>query len=393
MPGPLAGIRIIEMAGIGPVPFCGMLLADLGAEIVIVDRPPRGTVDDITAPGWKGDVTRRGRRSIAIDLKHERGAATVLRLAERADVLLEGFRPGVMERLGLGPGIVRGRNERLVYGRMTGWGQDGPLAQRAGHDITYIALTGALAAMGRAGAPPAPPLNLIGDYGGGAMLLAVGVLAALVERGVSGCGQVVDAAMVDGAALLMAPFFAMRAGGHWRDEREANLLDGGAPYYDTYACADGRFLAVGPLEPEFFRVFLTTIGLDPAMAENHRDRARWPALRAAIATRLRERTRDEWAVLLTDTDACAAPVLTMTEAATHRHILARGTLVERDGVVQPAPAPRFSRTETSLGSGTAQAGADGRRVLTDYGFGTEEIEALVAGGCVVSPGKSDIRPD
>jgi alpha-methylacyl-CoA racemase len=385
MAGPLTGIRIVEMAGIGPVPFCGMLLADLGAEVVIVDRPPRKTADDITAPGWKGDVTRRGRRSIAIDLKHERGAETVLRLAGRADVLLEGFRPGVMERLGLGPEIARGRDARLVYGRMTGWGQDGPLAQRAGHDIAYIALTGALAAMGRATAPPAPPLNLVGDYGGGAMLLAVGVLAALVERGVSGRGQVVDAAMVDGAALLMAPFFAMRAGGHWRDEREANLLDGGAPYYDTYACADGRFLAVGPLEPEFFGVFLGSIGLDQAMAENHRDRARWPALRAAIAARLRQRTRDEWAALLADTDACAAPVLTMAEAAAHEHIAARGTLVEREGVVQPAPAPRFSRTAASLGSGPAQAGADGRQVLSDYGFEGEEIDELMACGCVVPP--------
>ncbi len=386
MAGPLAGVRIVEMAGIGPVPFCGMLLADLGAEIVILDRPSRGAAHDITAPGWAGDVTRRGRRSLAIDLKHPLAAATVLRLAARADVLLEGFRPGVMERLGLGPEIVRGRNERLVYGRMTGWGQDGPLAQSAGHDIAYIALTGALAAMGRANAPPAPPLNLIGDYGGGAMLLAVGVLAALVERGVSGRGQVVDAAMVDGAALLLAPFFGMLAGGHWRAEREANLLDGGAPFYDTYACADGRFLAVGPLEPAFLRCFLSAIGLDEALAGNHRDRSRWPTLRTAIAGRLRERDRDAWATLLAGTDACAAPVLTMAEAAAHPHIAARATLVERGGVVQPAPAPRFSRTPPGLGEGPALAGAHSRAVLADFAFEGAEIEALLAAGCVAEAG-------
>ncbi len=380
--GPLAGLRIVEMAGIGPVPFCGMLLADLGAEIVIVDRPPHGAARDITAPGWAGDVTRRGRRSVAIDVKHPEGAATVLRLAAHADVLLEGFRPGVMERLGLGPEVVRSRNGRLVYGRMTGWGQDGPLAQRAGHDITYIALTGTLAAIGRPGAPPAPPLNLIGDYGGGAMLLAVGVLAALVERGVCERGQVVDAAMVDGAALLMAPFFGMLAGGRWRGERGANLLDGGAPFYDTYACADGRFLAVGPLEPEFLRVFLAAIGLDATLADKHRDPGGWPVLRAAIAARLGERDRDTWAALLEGTDACAAPVLTMAEAPAHPHIAARRTLVEHAGVVQPAPAPRFSRTPATLGRGPAGAGAHSREVLADWGFGAEEIEALVVAGCV-----------
>jgi alpha-methylacyl-CoA racemase len=269
---------------------------------------------------------------------------------------------------------------------MTGWGQDGPLAQSAGHDIAYIALTGALAAMGRADAPPAPPLNLVGDYGGGAMLLAVGVLAALVERGVSGRGQVVDAAMVDGAALLMAPFFGMLAGGHWRTEREANLLDGGAPFYDTYACADGRFLAVGPLEPAFLQRFLAVIGLDTALAENHRDRRRWPALRTAIAARLRERDRDTWAARLAGTDACAAPVLTMAEAASHPHLATRATLVEREGVIQPAPAPRFSRTPASLCEGPALAGAQTRAVLADFGFGQAEIEALLAEGCVAQAG-------
>jgi alpha-methylacyl-CoA racemase len=332
---PLVGLRVVEMAGIGPAPFAGMLLADMGAEVVRIDRPG--------APAAKpSDVTARGKRAMPLDLKDPGAVAELLGMLENADALIEGFRPGVMERLGLGPAECRARNPRMVYGRMTGWGQTGPLAPTAGHDINYIAISGALDAIGTADAP-VPPLNLVGDYGGGGMLLAMGVLAALLHAQRTGEGQVVDAAMSDGAALLMAPIYGMRAAGRWSAPRGGNLLDGGAPYYGTYPCADGKFLAVGPIEPQFFALFIQGIGLDVADFAGRADTAEWPALRARIAAVLRTRTRDDWAEVFAGSDACVAPVLTMAEAPGHPHNTARGTFIVGDGVVQPAPAPRFTK--------------------------------------------------
>ena len=331
---PLAGIRVIEMAGIGPAPFCGMLLADMGAEVLRIDRPG-------TPPPPPTDITARGKTARPLDLKDAAAIAGLLELVAGADALIEGFRPGVMERLGLGPTACQSRNPRLVYGRMTGWGQTGPWAAMAGHDINYIAISGALDAIGTADAP-VPPLNLVGDYGGGGMLLAMGVLAALLHVRGGGPGQVVDAAMSDGAALLMAPIYGMRAAGRWGAPRGGNLLDGGAPFYGTYVCADGGFLAVGPIEPQFFARFIRGIGLDEADFTGRADAASWPALRARIAAVLRTRGRDEWAALFDGTDACVAPVLSMVEAPAHPHNMARATFVERDGVMQPAAAPRFS---------------------------------------------------
>ena len=330
---PLAGVTIIEMAGIGPGPFCGMLLADMGADVLRVERP--GSVPRAA------DVTGRGKRSAGLDLKDTGAVAEMLRLVGTADALIEGFRPGVMERLGLGPTECHARNPRLVYGRMTGWGQTGPLALTAGHDVNYIAISGALDAIGPAEAP-VPPLNLVGDYGGGGMLLAMGVCAALLRAQRDGEGCVVDAAMSDGAALLMAPIYGMRAAGRWGASRGGNLLDGGAPFYGTYRCADGKFLALGPIEPQFFALFVQGIGLAETDFTGLADAAQWPALRALIAARLLTRTRDEWAAVFDGTDACVAPVLTMTEAPAHPHNVARGAFVEHDGVVQPAAAPRFS---------------------------------------------------
>lgn len=338
MPGPLTGLRVIELGGIGPVPHAGMQFADLGAEVVRIERPG---ADERTH-----DTTLRGRRRTAVDLRQADGVSAVLDLVEHADVLLEGFRPGVAERMGLGPDDCAARNPRLVYARMTGWGQSGPLAERAGHDIDYIALSGVLHATGRPGEPPAPPLNLIGDYGGGSMFLLVGVLAALWERDRTGVGQTVDAAMVDGVGVLSQLVWAYRKpAGWWSDDRGANLLDGGAPFYDTYECADGRFLAVGALEPQFYAEFLRGLGLDTddGLPSQH-DTSGWPALRARFTAVIATKTRDEWAAVFADTDACVAPVLTFGEATEHPHAVARGGFVEVDGVVQPAPAPRFSRT-------------------------------------------------
>jgi alpha-methylacyl-CoA racemase len=375
MPGPLAGLTILEFAGIGPGPFCGMILADLGAEVIRIDRAEG-------PPGSRQDFTGRGRRSLAVDLKKPEAVAAVLRLVERADALIEGFRPGVMERLGLGPEVCQARNPRLVYGRMTGWGQDGPLAQAAGHDINYIALTGALWSIGRKGERPVPPLNLVGDYGGGGMLLAVGVLAALLEAKGSGRGQVVDAAMVDGAALLMAPIYAMKARGGWSNERGTNRLDGTAVYYDTYECSDGRWLAVGPIEPQFWAEMLRLLGLDPARFEKRNDPAHWPALKAELAAVFRSRTRDDWAAVFEGTDACVCAVLDMEEAPRHPHMAARGTFLSRDGAVQPAPAPRFSRTVTEAGGTPPLRGEQNAEVLAGAGFSTAEIDALRAAGAI-----------
>jgi len=337
----MAGLRVVELAGLGPGPHAAMILADLGADVVRIDRPSGGLQ---LGPPDAPDPTLRGRRRVAADLKDPAGRETVLRLVERADVLLEGYRPGVTERLGVGPADCHRRNPRLVYGRITGWGQDGPLAVRAGHDINYISLTGVLHAIGRAGERPVPPLNLVGDYGGGSMLLVVGVLAALWEAQRSGRGQVVDAAMVDGASLLAQLVWGLRTQGAWSDQRGANLLDGHAPFYDTYTCADGRYVAVGALEPQFYAALLRGLRLDPAELPEQYDQAGWPALRARFTAAFIARTRDEWAAEFADTDACVTPVLAFGEVAAHPQLAARGTVVAAGGVPQAAPAPRFSRS-------------------------------------------------
>lgn len=357
--GPLDGMRVLELAGLGAAPFGCMVLADLGADVLRVDRPG-GT--------WPGaDTMGRGRRSVEVDLKDPDGVALVLDLAERADVLVESFRPGVAERLGVGPDRCLERNPRLVYARLSGWGQEGPLADAAGHDIDYIAVAGALDPIGRSGGAPVPPLNLVGDFGGGGMLLCVGVLAALYERERSGRGQVVDAAMVDGAALLTTMFHVLRAAGMWRDERGSNLLDGGAPYYDVYETSDGRHVAVGALEPEFYARLVETVGLDPADLPPRDDPASWPRLRERLAGVFRQRTRDEWVRRFEDVDACVAPVLSLGEAPSHPHHAARGTFVDVGGVVQPAPAPRFSRTPAGVPAPPPRLGEGAADALTDWG--------------------------
>jgi len=381
--GPLAGVRVVELAGIGPGPFCGMLLADLGAEVIRVDRPggPLTSVPPVS------DVTSRGKRRIVVDLKHARGAEVVLRLAAASDALIEGYRPGVAERLGVGPADCWSRNPALVYGRMTGWGQDGPLASAAGHDIAYIAVTGALHSIGRAGGPPQVPVNYLGDFGGGSMFLALGVVAALLSARASGRGQVVDAAIVDGTAVLQAMTYGLLADGSWTDARGVNRLDTGAPYYDVYQTADGRHMAVGALERQFYAEFVRLLfapeGAPGDLPAQH-DRSRWPELRLRFAARFLERSQGEWSKTFHGTDACVAPVLTMTEAPGDVHLAARGTYVAPGGVVQPAPAPRFG----SGAPGTpiaalparpiAPAGADTRAVLTDFGFA--DADELLASG-------------
>ena len=365
MSGPLQGLRVIEMPAIGPVPFCGMLLADLGADVLRIDRP--GDVDLGLPLPAKYELLGRGKRSLALDLKAPASLRLMLDLVERADVLLEGFRPGVVERLGLGPDVAGQRNPGLVYGRMTGWGQSGPLGQAAGHDINYIALCGALHAIGPGGQRPVPPLNLVGDFGGGALYLAVGVLAALCERQRSGKGQVVDAAMVDGAASLMTMFYAMMGAGQWREQRGANVVDSGAPWYDTYECRDGGFVAVGAIEGKFYDQLTKALGLDQDVLPDRHAPASWPALRKIFAERFRARTRDEWCALMEGSDACFAPILSMTEAPHHPHIAARGTLVAHDDVVQPAPAPRFSRTPGTIRPPPRHRGDGGAEALRDWG--------------------------
>ena len=367
--GALKGITVLEMAGIGPGPFCAMLLADMGARVIRIDRPDG-------PPGGRDDVVLRGRRSLALDLKNPAAVEAVRRMAAQSDALIEGFRPGVMERLGLGPDPLLEANPRLIYGRMTGWGQDGPMAKLAGHDINYIALTGALHAMGDADRPPPPPLNLVGDYGGGGMLLALGILAALVERAGSGQGQVVDAAMVDGAALLMAPIYGMLARGRWKPERGRNFLDGSASFYGSYECGCGGHVAVGPIEPAFFAEMLTRMGLDAADFADRMDPAHWPAHKARLAAAFRTRTRDEWAAVFADSDGCVSPILSMAEAPAHPHVAARETFVAAHGAVQPAPAPRMSRTPSSIGAAPPLRGEHGAEILAEFGFSAEEIKTL-----------------
>ncbi|MER5303950.1 CaiB/BaiF CoA-transferase family protein [Streptomyces lasiicapitis] len=359
--GPLAGVRVVELAGIGPGPFAAMLLADLGADVVRVDRP--GGAGLAIDPAY--DVTNRNKRSVVVDLKAADGADRVLALVDRADVLIEGYRPGVAERLGVGPEACHARNPGLVYGRMTGWGQEGPLAQRAGHDIAYIALTGTLGMIGSPDQPPAVPANLVGDYAGGSLYLVVGVLAALHHARATGTGQVVDAAIVDGAAHLSAMIHGMVAAGGWQDRRGANLLDGGCPFYGTYETADGQYMAVGALEQQFYDEFIELIGLRE-IAPARKDLARWGELRDAVTARFKTRTRAEWTAHFEGSDACVAPVLSLREAPHHPHLAARGTFTDHGGITQPAPAPRFSATPASVRTGPARPGADTAEVARDW---------------------------
>jgi alpha-methylacyl-CoA racemase len=376
-PGPLAGTRIIEIAGIGPGPFAAMLLADMGADVIRVDRLAGPTASFDVDP--KRDILSRNRRSIALDLKTAGGREIVLRLCASAAALIEGFRPGVMERLGLGPRECLDANHALVYGRITGWGQTGPLAGTAGHDINYIALSGALHGIGRAGEPPVPPLNLVGDYGGGAMLLASGVLAAMLHARTTGRGQVVDAAILDGTSLFMAVFMGLKTMGFWSDARAANLLDGGAYFYDCYVTRDGKYLSIGALEPKFFAELLRIAGLDPA-TYTQGDSAQWPALRARLAQVILQRDRDEWTALFRNSDACVAPVLSLEETPRHPHHVARETFIDRFGMLQPAPAPRFSETPGSVRSPPPAIGAHTRSILTELDFSGETIDALFRDG-------------
>jgi alpha-methylacyl-CoA racemase len=365
----------VELGGIGPTPFCGALLADLGADVVRIDR---ATPPEFLPAAF--DAYNRNKRSIVVDLKHPDGRAAVLRLAAAADALIEGFRPGVAERLGVGPEPALRANPRLVYGRMTGWGQDGPLAHAAGHDIDYAAITGALHCIGNAGQPPAPPLNLVADLGGGALYLAVGVLAATHEARSSGHGQVVDAAMVDGVVNLMSVFYAFRRLGEWSAGRGENLIDGGAPYYGTYRTRDGKYVAVGASEPQFYLTLVEALELDPRTLPDRDDRAAWPELRGRFAVAFAKRTRDEWVALMDGRDACFAPVLDLDEAPRHPHLVARRTFETFEGVLQPAPAPRFSRTPGALRRPPPRAGQHGGEVLLEWGFRPEEIQALREGG-------------
>ncbi len=378
--GPLQGIRIIELAGIGPGPFCAMILSDLGAEVIRVDRAGAVRGGDPSNP--PRDVTLRGRRSIGLDLKKPEGVETLLTLIESADGLMEGFRPGVTERLGIGPDDCLARNPKLVYGRMTGWGQDGPYSQAAGHDINYIALAGALEPMGRAGEKPVPPLNLVGDYGGGGMFLALGMVAALLESTRSGQGQVVDVAMVDGAATLMTMFHALTALGVWNPERGTNMLDTGAHYYDVYECADGQYISIGSIEPQFYAELVRLAELDDPQFQNQQSRSEWPELKTKIEAVFKAKTRDEWCEIMEHTDVCFAPVLSLAEAPHHPHNVARGTFVERDGIMQPAPAPRFSRTEPEIQRSPSHAGQHTDEVLAEAGLSADAISALRDAGAV-----------
>jgi alpha-methylacyl-CoA racemase len=375
--GPLAGVSIVEFASLAPAPFGVMVLADLGADVVRIDR-----VSAAGSPAVLPDPLGRSRRSVAVDLKHPDGRAVALRLVERADVAVEGWRPGVAERLGVGPDACFERNPRLVYGRMTGWGQDGPLAGDAGHDIDYLAVAGALEPIGRAGGPPVPPLNLVGDFGGGGMLLAVGILAALLERERSGRGQVVDAAMVEGAALLTTMLHGFRAAGLWEGRRGENLLDSGAPFYDVYEAADGRYVAVGAIEPQFFAALLHGLGIDPAAVPAQHDRRGWPLLRERLAAAFRTRARDEWAAHFAGRDACVAPVLDPGEAPAHPHLRARESFVEVGGTPVPGPAPRFGRTPSDRPRPAPYPGEHTDEVLGEAGYGDGAIRSLRAAGAV-----------
>lgn len=375
--GPLEGVKIVEIAGLGPTPFCGMLLADMGAEIIRIERkaPESAGVD---MPG-RFDLMHRSRPAMPVDLKSKHGVELVLRLSETADVLFEGFRPGVMERLGLGPDACMARNPRLVYGRMTGWGQDGPWADRAGHDPNYIGLAGVLTCIGERGRGPVYPMNLVGDFGGGGAYLAMGILAALLEVARSGKGQVVDAAIIDGASSLMTMAYGFRAGGFWQDRRGSNLLDGGAPFARTYLTADGKYIVVAAVEPKFFRRLLDEIGVDDLDASRQHDPAYWPQIEARLSEVFKSQTRSEWSRQLDDADACFAPVLELAEVAEHPHVRARDTIVSIDGIEQPAPAPRFSRTPSAIQSPAGQH-RPAAEILEDWGLSPSEIQQWIKGG-------------
>jgi len=367
MSGPLSGLRVIEMVGLGPCPFAAMMLADMGAEVIRIDKKtPPGAINPFPMLGTRFDVMARGRRSLALDMKQPTDQAILLALLDQADVLLEGFRPGVMERLGVGPEVCLARNAKLVYGRITGWGQHGPLALSAGHDINYLALTGMLQAMGRADAPPAPPLNLVADFGGGAMMLAFGVLCAVFAAQQSGRGQVVDAAMVDGAALLGAMLYGFKQYGAWSTEREANLLDGGAPFYDSYACADGKFITIGAIEPQFYGLLLKLTGVDDPAYLSQMTVSGWPDLKKKFAALFATKTREAWCSILENTDVCFAPVLDMAEAPQHPHNVARNNFIQIDGVTQPAPAPRFSLTPPAVSMPPSRPGEHSHQILQDW---------------------------
>ena len=374
--GPLKGLKIIEMAGIGPGPFCGMVLADLGAEIIRVDRA------SAIGTGSKQEPSNRGKKSIAVDLKAKEGVEVVLKLVETADAIFEGFRPGVMERLGIGPEVCMARNDRIVFGRMTGWGQEGPLANAAGHDINYISLSGALAAIGRPGSPPVPPLNLIGDFGGGGMLLALGLVAALLESKESKKGQVVDAAMTDGSALLMTMIYSMQSSGMWKTTMGSNLLDGGSHFYDTYECKDGKFISIGSIEPQFYALLCQIAELDEKVFSKQMSRDLWPEQKEEIKKIFLKKTRDEWCELMEGTDVCFAPVLDMSEAPQHPHNKERKTFIDLEGVTQPAPAPRFSRTEPEVVSSPSIVGEHTNEVLSSIGLSEEDISTLKTSGAV-----------
>ena len=378
--GPLNGVRVVELAGIGPGPMCAMLLADLGAEVLRVDRLE--AVDLGIERDRQYNVLNRGRRSVSIDLKTPEGRDAVLRLVESADALIEGFRPGVVEKLGLGPDVCLARNPRLVFGRMTGWGQEGPLAHAAGHDINYIALTGALHSIGSPGGPPVPPLNLVGDFGGGALYLAFGVAAALFEAQRSGQGQVVDAAMVDGASSLMAAIYGIHGSGGWTNNRGDNVLDSGSHYYGVYECADGKYVSIGSIEAKFYAELLEKLGLTPDDLPGRNDREQWPANRAKVAEVFRTKTRDEWCGIMEGSDICFAPVLSMEEAPRHPHNVARGTFVEIEGVVQPGPAPRFSRTPGEVQRPPAGRGEHTHEALRDWGFSDRDLADLAKVGAI-----------
>lgn len=380
--GVLSRLRVIELAGIGPGPFCAMLLADHGADVLRIDRPDAGS--DGVQLDARFDLMNRGRRSVALDLKRPEAIACVLTLVERADVLIEGYRPGVTERLGLGPDACLNRNPRLVYGRMTGWGQTGPLRDVAGHDINYISLSGVLHSIGPAGGPPVPPLNLVGDLGGGAMFLLAGLLAALYERQHSGRGQVVDASMVEGSAMLMAVFYGLHAAGAWPGARGTNFLDGGAPYYGVYVTQDGGYMAVGAIEERFYRELLERLGIDQASFGNRADSRQWPAMRARIASVFSSRTRDEWCRVFEGSDACVSPVLSMDEAPRHPLNVSRESFVTVDGIVQPAPAPRFSRSTTLTPRPPPGRGEHSLEALRDWGMPEADIDGLQRAGVLIA---------
>ncbi len=378
--GPLAGYKVVEIAGIGPGPMCAMLLSDMGAEVLRIDRIRPSGLGLAIPPRF--DLLNRGRRSIAIDLKKKEGLKIALRLVEQADVLIEGFRPGVAERLGIGPEDCFARNPKLIYGRVSGWGQEGPLAHAAGHDINYIALAGALHAIGRAGETPVPPLNLVGDFGGGALYLAFGIVCGLLEVSKSGQGQIVDAAMVDAVASLMTVFYGLQAMGIWTDRRGENILDSGAHFYDVYETADGKYVSIGAIEPKFYAELLRLTGLDGEDLPHQMDRTKWPEMHERLRAVFKTKTRDEWCTIMEGTDVCFAPVLSIEEAPNHRHNKTRGTFVEIDGQIQPAPAPRFSRTNPEIQGPPPEPGQHTDEALADWGFAEEEIKKLRKAGVV-----------